>query len=69
MNDVWPHCPDCSVEMERMTLMAEGSRLQAFSDESRDGLLGSLGAKQRFELFSFVCPECGLIRQYANLDE
>jgi hypothetical protein len=56
--------------MEEMTLRSTGGHgLQVVSDENRDGLLGKLGVNQRSDVATFVCPECGLVRQYADLDE
>ena len=69
MNGTLSRCPDCGVEMERMTLTAGGHRLRVASDENRDGILGSLGAKRRFDVNSFVRSECGLSRPYADLEE
>jgi len=34
----------------------------------RDGLLGSLGTRERLEATVFVCPECGLVRWYADVE-
>jgi len=34
----------------------------------RDGLLGSLGTRERLEATVFVCPECGLARWYADVE-
>jgi len=69
MNEIPPRCPDCGVEMEEMELYVGGYDIQVVSDESRDGILGSLGAKQRFDANTVVCPECGLTRLYTNLDD
>jgi len=55
--------------MEEMKLSAGGHQLQFISDEERDGILGSLGVKQRFGANAFVCSECGLSRMYADIDE
>ena len=54
--------------MEEMNVSAGGHRLQFVSDENKDGFLGSLGAKQRFDASTFVCSECGLSRVYATLE-
>lgn len=62
-------CPDCGVEMEAMDLYVGGHDLQVVSEESREGILGSLGVNQRFDLETVVCSECGLTRLYAALDE
>lgn len=69
MKEIFPRCPDCGVEMEQMTLNAGGHHLQVVSDQNKDGILGSLEAKQRFDLSSFACSECGLTRLYADLEE
>ena len=69
MVEVPPRCPDCGVGMDEMTLTASGYNLQFVSEEHREGILGSLGAKQKFGTNAFVCSECGLSRLYADLDE
>jgi len=69
MGEIPPRCPDCSVEMEQMTLNASGYKLRFVSEEKRDGILGSVGVKQKFGVETFVCPECGLSRLYAGLDD
>lgn len=69
MAEVPPRCPDCGVGMGEMTLTASGYNLQFVSEEDREGILGSLGAKQKFGVNAFVCSECGLSRLYADLDE
>lgn len=69
MVEIPPRCPDCGVEMERMTLNASGYNLRFVSEESREGILGSLGVKEKFDTKAFVCSECGLSRLYADLDE
>lgn len=69
MVDTPPRCPDCGVEMESMKLDASGYGLQFVSDENREGVLGSLGVKQRYGVEAYVCPECGLSRIYADLDD
>lgn len=69
MSEVPPRCPDCGVGMDEMKLTASGYNLQFVSEEDREGILGSLGAKQKFDADAFVCSECGLSRLYADLDE
>lgn len=68
MVSVDPRCPDCGVEMEEMTFDASGYNLRFVSEENKEGILGSLGAKQKFGVNAFVCSECGLSRLYAELD-
>ncbi|MFC7177499.1 hypothetical protein [Halosegnis marinus] len=63
-------CPDCGVTMEPITLKSNGGyELQAVSDENRGGILGSLGMKERLDLETVACPECGLVRLYAGAEE
>ncbi|WP_340098323.1 hypothetical protein [Salinibaculum salinum] len=65
-----PRCPDCGVTMEEMTVQTSGGHhLQFLSDETKEGLLGKLGVKQRYDGQTYVCPECGLARLYADIDE
>ena len=69
MVEMPPRCPDCSVEMEEMTLAAGTYNLQFVSEENREGILGSIGVKQKFDAKAFVCSECGLSRMYADLND
>lgn len=71
MNNSEKRCPDCSVEMEEMTLRALGhnSLIAVVTDEPRDGLLGQLGPNEKHEVVPYVCPECSLTRLYADVDE
>ena len=70
MSEPGPRCPDCGIEMEEMPLRStDGHILQFVSGENRDGILGSLGVKQKFGASTFVCSECGLSRLYAELEE
>lgn len=58
-------CPDCGVEMEptdrRTSYRGDGIRI-----ESGGGLLGALDLKGQY-LDAVVCPECGLVRLYADV--
>jgi hypothetical protein len=69
MVEIPPRCPDCSVEMEEMTLNAHGYNLRFVSEESKEGILGSLGVNETFDANAFVCSECGLSRLYADIDD
>ncbi|WP_302081327.1 hypothetical protein [Salinibaculum rarum] len=65
-----PRCPDCGVTMEEMTVQTSGGhRLQFLSEENKEGILGKLGVKQRYDGQAYVCSECGLTRMYADIDE
>ena len=63
-------CPDCGVTMEGMTLRSTGGHtLQVVSGENREGILGKLGMNQTYGAETLVCPECGLVRLNAELEE
>lgn len=68
MMDSEKRCPDCGVSMEAMKLRTEGysSKLSLITNESRGGLFGSLGMKERLDVSPYVCPECMLTRLYAS---
>ena len=70
MPDTDPRCPDCGVTMEGTKLETGGGYyLQFVSEENAEGILGKLGVKQRYDGTAYVCPECGLARLYADIDE
>lgn len=54
--------------MEYMELRGNPD-LRFVSTEDRDGVLGKLGVKQRYDAVPYVCPECGLSRIYAALGD
>jgi predicted RNA-binding Zn-ribbon protein involved in translation (DUF1610 family) len=63
-------CPDCGVAMEPTDPVQAGDAMGVVlrTRERRDGLLGSLGTRERLEATVFVCPECGLTRWYADVE-
>jgi predicted RNA-binding Zn-ribbon protein involved in translation (DUF1610 family) len=68
MPDVNPRCPDCGVTMEREDhLTTDGARIRLRLEESGDGLLGSFTRKTP-DVNAHVCPECGLVRWYADVE-
>lgn len=63
-------CPDCGVTLEAMKLRTDdGYSLRAVSDETREGLLGSLGVKEKHRVDAYVCPECNRTLLYADVDD
>lgn len=63
-------CPDCGVTLESMTLRTDdGFQIRAVSDENREGLLGSLGVKEKHRVDAYVCPECARTLLYADVDD
>ncbi|WP_224335037.1 hypothetical protein [Haloprofundus halobius] len=61
-------CPDCGVTMERADPMTavQQERLKLRTEETREGILGSLGLTRTLTARGYVCPECGLVRLYAD---
>lgn len=60
-------CPDCGVTLEQMKLKtADGFELQLVTNERREGLLGNFGMREKIQPNVYVCPECGLVRQYVD---
>jgi rubredoxin len=70
MHDTHSHdrrCPDCDVSMEQTEfIMANAHSPQLKTNEERDGLLGRLGLDEVADIETVVCPECGLVRFYAD---
>ncbi|MFB6179153.1 MAG: hypothetical protein ABEI77_05455 [Halorientalis sp.] len=67
-------CPDCGVRMEQVTFgmqqgLTESQTPFVRTPERREGLLGQLGVHEQKRIRTLMCPECGLLRQYARLDE
>ncbi|MFD1567715.1 hypothetical protein [Halolamina litorea] len=63
-------CPDCGVTMETAKLRtSDGFELYLVTDEPKKGILGSLGVKEKTKPTTYVCPECGLLRQYVDLED
>ena len=63
-------CPDCGVTMEPVKLRTgEGFSLRVSTDQRREGLLGKLGLTEDHSVEGRLCPECGLVRAYADVDD
>ncbi|QCJ46417.1 MULTISPECIES: hypothetical protein [Haloprofundus] len=64
-------CPDCGVTMERADPVTtiQQERLKLRTDHAREGLLGRLGLRRTPTVYGYVCPECRLVRLYADEDE
>lgn len=60
-------CPDCDVAMDGVTFRtAEATTPHVRTEEPRDDVLGTLGLPDRREVSTKMCPECGLLRHYAD---
>ena len=63
-------CPDCGVTMEEVEFgMDDAWNAHVRTGEKRTGLLGKLGMNERKSLTTVMCPECGLVRHYAEFEE
>ena len=62
-------CPDCGVGMEPASLISGESHARLVLDEPNESILGRLGVKKRVGTDALTCPECGLIRLYADSEE
>lgn len=61
-------CPDCGVTMAETAVRdGEGMGLSITAGK-RDGLLGKIGLRNTAKLRGVCCPECGLVRPYADLE-
>ena len=43
--------------------------LQVATGEKKDGLLGKLGVGYWTDLTVVMCPECGLVRKFADFED
>jgi rubredoxin len=63
-------CPDCSVTMEEVEFsMGDAWNPHVRTGETRSGLLGKLGVDETKDLNTVMCPECGLVRHYAEFED
>ncbi|EMA46113.1 hypothetical protein [Halococcus saccharolyticus] len=62
-------CPDCDVSMTETKLTA-GGQYDVFVKTDRDGgLLDRIGIDEHTGTAAHLCPECGLVRLYADIEE
>jgi len=67
-------CPDCETAMVSVQYRLKAGLSEFLSpyvttDERREGLLGRLGANEQRPVKTVMCPDCGLLRQYADLKD
>ena len=66
-------CPDCAVAMGRVAFGLRGGLEAAQAPfvrtpDRKAGLLGRLGLQEEKPVSAYCCPECGLVRLYADLE-
>lgn len=59
-------CPDCDVVLEGVQYDANhrGNKMRIYDDDG--GILSRLGLTSNTYAYGYVCPECGLVRFYAE---
>lgn len=63
-------CPDCDVSMAPAEFrMYDAKNPKVRTGETRSGLLGALGMEESRPVETVVCPDCGLLRFYADLPD
>jgi rubredoxin len=63
-------CPDCGVTLETVDFgMQDAWSPHVRTGEKKDGLLGKLGVNETTSVDAGMCPECGLVRLYAALED
>ncbi|WP_435345032.1 hypothetical protein [Haloarchaeobius sp. HRN-SO-5] len=63
-------CPDCNTTMDAVEFgMNDAWNPHVRTGEKRDGLLGTLGVDEQTPVETFMCQNCGLVRQYADVEE
>ena len=60
-------CPDCGVTMEvtKAVTTVDSESVKLETDDKREG---SLGMKRTLGVDAYLCPECGLVRLYADIE-
>jgi rubredoxin len=67
--DLNARCPDCGVTLEPVEFMMQTERNpKVRTGEKKEGLLGTLGFDDNKPVDTGCCPECGLLRFYAQLE-
>lgn len=63
-------CSDCGVTLEPVEFgMQDAWKPHVRTGEKKEGLLGKLGVDEQTPVDAGMCPECGLVRLYADLDD
>jgi len=62
-------CTDCGVGLERTQLRTSDSMaVRLRTGQRREGVLGALGMREHLAVAAWLCPECGRVYLYADLD-
>lgn len=59
-------CPDCDVALEEAELFTGKGELKVRTDTEGDDVLAAVGVTKALDVTPRRCPECGLVRFYAE---
>jgi transposase len=59
-------CPDCEVTLEDADLFTGQGDLKVRTEAESDDVLAAVGVNKALEVTPRRCPECGLVRFYAE---
>lgn len=59
-------CPDCDVVLEEAELFTGKGDLKVRADAEGDDVLAAVGVTKALDVTPRRCPECGLVRFYAE---
>ncbi len=63
-------CQDCGVSLEAVEFsMGDTWNPHVKTGEKRQGLLGKLEMNERADVETFMCPECGRLQFFADVEE
>lgn len=59
-------CPDCEVALEEADLFTGQGELKVRTEVDGDDVLAAVGVAEARDVRPKLCPECGLVRFYAE---
>jgi hypothetical protein len=59
-------CPDCDVSFEEADLFTGRGDLKIRTETESDDVLAAVGVTKALDVTPRRCPECGLVRLYAE---
>lgn len=59
-------CPDCDVELEAADLFTGQGEFRVRTEVGSDDVLAAVGVTKALDVSPRRCPECGLVRLYAD---
>lgn len=59
-------CPDCGVALEEVDLFTGQGELKVRTEVEGDDVLAAVGVTKALDVTPRRCPDCGLVRFYAE---